>query len=355
MGGGTLLGAGIGALLGHDAEEVCNDGDARDTLWKSLKAHSEINEFLADGDKLSFGTGTLNKAQCEKVIKLYNLYVRKKDAVNACEGAKKDVAKNNRCEFTLENALGGSITKILMCEQFDEFESQYNRTGKYNFGDLTMEIGEGDFATCRQACRCMFKSLYKGDSEIYCEGSGESSDCQTPSVAGREVAKLDNIFNNVVVPDDVKSNRLKSTLVGAGIGLGTGGVATAITAFVERNNVSCRVGDGLNTVGFGKAFTIDTLKDFYVKWNLHITDTITPTAKVTSCQDWINTCGMYTSPSDCNAVEINYQKAGRNTVQHVLSACVMSGSVCIENRPVAVSYGACRADPSRVVRPVTRF
>ena len=147
-----------------------------------------------------------------------------------------------------------------------------------------------------------------------------------------------------------ESNRAKGAVVGATVGLGAGGVATAITAFVERNNISCRVGDGLTTVGLGKSYTIESLKDYYVKWNLRVADSISPTARVTSCQDWIDTCGLYTTAEDCNNVVINYQRPNRNTTTEVRSACRMSGSVCIENRSVAVSYGACTR--SGIVPPV---
>ena len=86
-----------------------------------------------------------------------------------------------------------------------------------------------------------------------------------------------------------------------------------------------------------------------MKWNLRVADSISPTARITSCQDWIDTCGMYTTPDECRAVEINYQRPGRNTTTLVRSACRMSGSVCIENRSVAVSYGAC---PRNGIPPV---
>ena len=45
----------------------------------------------------------------------------------------------------------------------------------------------------------------------------------------------------------------KSIAVGTAIGAGAGGLATAITAYVEKSNINCRVGDNLNQVGFGKS------------------------------------------------------------------------------------------------------
>ena len=112
-------------------------------------------------------------------------------------------------------------------------------------------------------------------------------------------------------------------------------------AFVERSNISCRVGDGLDQVGFGKSYSIGTLKDFYVKWNLRLPDTISPTATVTDCASWKQTCATLTDLNQCNAAQINYKPAGAATVTLIPAACTASGSACIENYPVAKSYGAC--------------
>ncbi|MBR4859926.1 MAG: hypothetical protein IKV10_01350, partial [Alphaproteobacteria bacterium] len=67
-----------------------------------------------------------------------------------------------------------------------------------------------------------------------------------------------------------RGNRGATAAIGAATGAATGGLATAITAFVEKNNISCRVGDGLESVGYGKSYSIETLRDFYVKWDLQL-------------------------------------------------------------------------------------
>ena len=133
----------------------------------------------------------------------------------------------------------------------------------------------------------------------------------------------------------------KSIATGAAIGAGTGGLATAITAFVERNNINCRVGDGLAQVGFGKSHSISSLKDFYVKWNLRLPDVIAPTATISDCASWKNTCATFTDLEQCKATQFNYKPADAATTTLVRSACTVSGSACIENWPVAKSYGAC--------------
>jgi hypothetical protein len=133
----------------------------------------------------------------------------------------------------------------------------------------------------------------------------------------------------------------KSIGIGAAVGAGTGGLATAITAFVERNNINCRVGDGLEQVAFNKSHSIGSLKDFYVKWNLRVPDVIAPTALVTDCQSWKNTCAAFADLEQCADAQFNYKPAGAPTTTLVRSACKVSGSACIENYPVARSYGAC--------------
>ena len=149
------------------------------------------------------------------------------------------------------------------------------------------------------------------------------------------------MFDKLAVLKGEKSNYGKTIPVGAAIGAGTGGLATAITAFVEKNNINCRVGDGLNTVAFGKSHTIDTLKDFYVKWNLHLPDTVIPTATAVDCKTWKLSCAEYTDPNQCKAAAINYKPNVDGTITVVRSACAVAGSVCIENAAVAKSYGAC--------------
>lgn len=128
---------------------------------------------------------------------------------------------------------------------------------------------------------------------------------------------------------------------GAAIGAGTGGLATAITAFLESNSITCRVGDGLEKVAFGKSHSIGSLKDFYVKWNLQLPDTVTPTATAVDCKSWKLTCAQYTDLNQCSAAAVNYKPLKDGTITLVRSACAVSGSVCIENASVAKSYGAC--------------
>ena len=149
---------------------------------------------------------------------------------------------------------------------------------------------------------------------------------------------------NAIAIEDLETGRSRggTAAIGAGIGAGAGGVATAITAFIERNNISCHVGDGLAQVGFGKSYNIGTLKDFYVKWNLNLPDTVAPTAQVTDCASWAAACAKYTDLNQCAVAQINYKPTGSGTTTLVSSACQVSGSACIANPTVSKSQGACQ-------------
>lgn len=354
--GGALVGAGVGALTGHGAKAFdCNDEDMRVELLKQIKKDTSmrINLYLedkigvsevADGDNPTF-----NAEKCNAIVELYQVYQRKKLAVDTCADT---TGGNASCTLTMDAAnIPADLKSVsLSCKTLDQDlrleGNSLTVKGKVlqftQAGDL--EKVKKSVADAKECCLnrqpCSFRALIQGNQDLYCD-NGTMGGCQNKTEAKREINQLNDVFGKLEILQGQKSTVGKNALIGGAIGLGTAGVATAITAFVERNNISCRVGDGLETVGFNKSYTISPLKDFYVKWNLRVADSISPTAKVTSCQDWIDTCGMYTTAEECKAVVINYQKPGRNTTVSVRGACRMAGSVCIENRPVAVSYGAC--------------
>ena len=157
----------------------------------------------------------------------------------------------------------------------------------------------------------------------------------------QKLKELRATFDKLSVLRGEKSNYGTTIPVGAAIGAGTGGLATAITAFIEKNNISCRVGDGLNTVAYGKSHSINTLKDFYVKWDLHLPDTVVPTGTAVDCKTWRKSCSEYTDLNQCKNAALNYMTSPKGTITLIRSACKVSGSACVENAPVAVSYGAC--------------
>ena len=349
MGGGTLLGAGIGALSGHGARDFkCGDQSMRNELWKQIKDNGlekKVAKYLSE----PLNGSNISTSQCSELLDLYAEYMKRVKAVEMC------TPQTRKCEIDLGDK---GVRPLNDCATVNSLNWTQNEDGTYKmeFENLPVLLSAESVEAlnvCKSMCStygsltepCKYTTMLNNGQALNKEGdglcSGSSATCVDETTIKNQIKEVAGIFDTLTILQGQESNRVKTTLVGAGIGLGAGGVATAITAFVERNNISCHVGDGLEVVGFGKSYTIGSLKDYYVKWNLRVADSISPTARVTSCQDWIDTCGMYTTQADCNAVVINYQRPGRNTTVPVRSACRMAGSVGIENRSVAVAYGAC--------------
>ena len=104
--------------------------------------------------------------------------------------------------------------------------------------------------------------------------------------------------------------------------------------------------DGLAKVGFGKSYSIDRLRDFYVKWALNLPSTIAPTAVVTNCDNWSLTCALFTDANECRNAKFNYRPGNLSSTTLVTNPCTPSGSACIANVGVAQSYGACLVNPA---------
>jgi hypothetical protein len=284
IGGGTLVGTGIGAIAGHgDQAFSCSNPSHLKQLGKELHESSTadigtLNRFL-DND-VNPGAYDITNTQCDEIVRLYNSYQQAKTV--KCEG---DECSN---------------------KNFVVLESDWTNNA-------------GIFSKC---------------SEV-----GEK--CQTYDDLNREIQLLDSVFSRLEVIKGVDSNMLKSTLVGAGVGAAAGGLATAITAFVEKGNINCRIGDNLEKVSFGKSYSIGSLKDFYVKWNLNLPDTIMPTAQVVDCDSWKRACGTLRDLNQCAVATINYRPKDSSVTKLINSGCKVSGSVCIEDALVAESQGAC--------------
>lgn len=134
----------------------------------------------------------------------------------------------------------------------------------------------------------------------------------------------------------------QGSLIGAGAGAAAGGLATAITAFIESNNIECRIGDSLGKVEFGKSGRVKSLKDYYVEWALRLPDTIMPMQIVTEqCGSWSTACGTIKNISDCASASVNYKPTTSLASTVVANACTASGSTCLAYNPVAISNGAC--------------
>ena len=389
--GGTLLGAGIGALAGHgDRNFDCTIESMRNTLLKELQDNQKIgaiNQYISSD--LSSTSKSMTLGQCREIVDLYDMWEMGKEAVNTCRDTKKDVKEQEMCTVTTtfditceaEVKSDGSYTlpdiaaKAILesvekacnkapcaCEAVAKQNAlAFNVDGDCKQEDILQEIknwynknpnacsncgGGNTTSTTTETHECKFVNLnqsWRDGTDVYCS---RSTECLGKDEFKRQLDALDKIFNSVEILAGEKGNRLKTTLVGAGIGAATGGTATAITAFVEKNNINCRVADGLAKVGLGKSYTIDRLRDFYVKWALNLPSTIAPTAVVTNCDNWSLTCALFTDTKECTNAKFNYRPGNLSSTTLITNPCVPSGSACIANVSVAQANGACLVTPT---------
>lgn len=374
IGGGAVVGAGVGAIAGHGARAFdCSIDKHREMLTEEIRTDANfgsISEYLEENIPATIDI--ISKSQCEEIVNLYDRYVQVKEALKKCNTIEvewsettivayvegfcgnfnyiEDCYDNNPllspCRdkgYDMQQCTDAIRNKLLICADNNVFNLQecnnFLNSSAYRPEQVVVSDGTNEF--------CSFQPLNlaraRGTS-IYCNSGSGANECIDAVRISVDVERLDDIFNSEIadlLQNGEASNMGKSIGIGAGVGAGAGGLATAITAFVERSNISCRVGDGLGQVGYGKSYSIESLKDFYVKWNLNLPDTILPTGTAIDCDSWRRSCGTILDLNQCKNAQINYKPAGAATTTLVPTACTVSGSVCIENYPVAKSYGAC--------------
>ena len=374
VGGGTVLGGAIGAAAGAGAynkqkkaldaaeqeaianmySDQCENAEYRTKLGGQIASQAKgqvLGTYLYtdvvvsdDGKTVSSGTPlfdqytnfyNLTKDECHAIHDLYAKAELYKDAIARC----KAVSKYNEI-----------VSKI-------EPTAYSKETLKTSIGTLITsgEIVCSDQEAAIFAEECLFVPIQVGFSvdgpqNIFCN---TNHNCLPVTLVEDELRRMNSLLDSIkpAVASDViagasdKAKNLskgksvaKGAAIGAATGAATGGLATAITAFVERNNISCKVGDGLNSVALGKSHKIDSLKDFYVKWNLNLPDTVTPTSAVLDRASWEQACTQFNSKlMDCPRVQINFKQDGKYEL--IQSACKVSGSICIMNDAVAASHG----------------
>ena len=343
VGGGTLLGAGIGAIAGHGERAFdCSNASALKTLNEQIKNNRPdvyiLNSCIAS--PFTITPDRIDRKQCEAIVDLYTRYesIRQERENKICYG---NIAFN--CDFDVdalsdpENILNISLQKacadgVKTEDCIEELRVQNKSINVDGYGQCFVDL-----------YGCRYAPLCGGENSFIAAQKCEMADgnCADADQTMAELKSLRSIFDKLTVLHGEKSNMGKSIRTGAAIGAGTGGVATAITAFVERNNISCRVGDNLDTVSFGKSHSIGTLKDFYVKWNLRLPDTILPASNITDCAAWKSACATFTGTNQCKSVAVNYKPTSNGPATLVRSACVMMNGSCQENAVVAKSYSAC--------------
>ena len=366
--GGAVLGAAIGAGAGAAAynkkvgalddlyADPCDDEMYLKKLGRAIGSKYMVFEaYLCNDVSVTGEEASKYEVKCNSSVKVdpNNL------SLEACKAihdlfAKKELyrAALDNCEIhkvsEIENRIVGTVcvNGELLCKD----------NGNIVKGDqLFRELNLYDSYEVYKN-KCLFKPL------MLLSGLGEKEDplcndhktCITHAATQKELSKLESALASIesVINKDFlaktkqinqteKSSKGKQVAKGAAIGAltgaGAGGVVTAITAWVEKNNIACKVGDGLNTVSLGKSHTIDSLKDFYVKWNLHLPDTVSPTSVVSDEASWQQACSQFNSRlMDCPSVQVNLKKGNDYTL--VAGACTISGSMCIANKSVMASH-----------------
>ncbi len=327
--GGAVLGGAIGAAAGAGAykkkQEACNDSKYVEKMGHYIRSIMHEDEVISNYDD-SINFDNFGSADCEKVLDLYSKVQMYEHALDYCENR---LTAQEREQIVSELKIDG---KFICNEQ--EIASR----------DLQLTNKE---KTIEYINNCSFKALDKvlvkgGEDSPLCEGTDACVDDKTIKgdlrVMQSVLSRLDKGVGINVKLDKGKEIG-KGVAIGAATGAAAGGIATAITAFVEKSNITCKVGDGLNSVALGKAHTIDSLKDFYVKWNLHLPDAVSPTSAVVDKASWEQACSQFNSKlMDCPKVQINLKdRSGKYTL--IPSACKLSGTICIADDALMTSHG----------------
>ena len=343
VGGGTVLGAGIGAIAGHGARAFdCSRENHREMLTEELRVDASvgtINKYL-DND-IDVNVETMTVAQCQEVVKLYDTYETYESAVDRCELMEINPTEEIIVVSTSDAQCVTDLGCVALGDDMFLCAVDVSLTGCNDVEIVDEDLSDSEFYNANCSFYSLDRTLKYGGGP-YCEST--SGECRSLNQIKVELTELDKVFNTAIkdlIKKGEDSNMWKSVGIGAGVGAGAGGLATAITAFVERSNINCRVGDDLAQIGYGKSYTIGSLRDFYVKWNLNLPDTIYPTGTAVDCDSWRRACGTLTNLNQCENAKLNYKPADATSTTLINSACVVSGSVCIENYPVARSYGAC--------------
>ena len=339
IGGGAVVGAGVGAIAGHgDRAFDCSIEKHREMLTDLLKNDNLIGDINALIDnpntRLSNVDGVMNQSQCNQVVELYEKFAQ--GSTTFIKGQE----QSYRMNITLTC---GSDIQACFDEHAKSCAAQGFTTIKQcqDYLNAQQPNCTGDLDSCKETFRAQHGLSDAVQINIIDRGTTEYSDGTPPE----EIQDLRSVFSNTDLVDLLKngeeSNMGKAIGIGAGVGAGAGGLATAITAFVERSNISCHVGDNLAQVGYNKSYAIESLKDFYVKWNLNLPDIVTPTGTATDCASWRRACNTVTDLEQCASTQITYKPTDGSTVMQIPGACAVSGGVCMENYPVAKSHGAC--------------
>lgn len=371
--GGAIVGGAIGAAAGagaynkkHDAYEAahsakadpCSDSSYRKELAIAIADSGKarlLQSYAWDNASIDASSGNVTGTQifdgdynwndladdedaCRDLRRVYEKVALYESVIRQCKSGGyasisdaikatiKNASSNVAYKYTRDR--DGNITYCIASEECDDVSVE-DKTQATAYLDECLFIplqiqdtGAGTGVRCNHENRCL--NVHQIEYQV------------------NELKQLSSRVNGLLdEPEDADKGKEigKGAAIGAATGLGVGALITGITALVEKGNISCKVGDGLNTVSLGKSHSIDSLKDFYVKWNLHLPDTVSPTSAVIDKASWEMGCSQFNSKlSDCSKVQINLKDAnGKYTL--IQSACKVSGNICIADDVVMASHG----------------
>jgi hypothetical protein len=401
--------------------KIKNSGDAM-TFDNYLRGTSFDTLVVSDvqgesGDtKRTYSYQTIDKItrdQCLEIVRLVELHKMYAEEVGACLGAGEEYLTNRKlfslnCSNTrasnqsadtkviLDTCLESQIDVLYDKTQFEALVKRYKTykdegakvyakemiktcleeegtTGVYNFKDPKKEnctvaleilglLGLAEYNVGSCSFHPINLAKFDVNKVITCSASPEG--CLLASQIAPDVQELGELLKKIGIDtEDAQTKRQrvgKATAIGAAIGAGAGGLATAITALVESENINCRVGDNLGRVGFNKSYTIDRLKDLYVKWKLNLTDAQQKAAGSTAITDkagWEAACKVATEKEKCKEVQFYFKAKDAKTTEWMYAPCTWdeSDKKCVPSEVLLKSYGLVTSTPTWLTSPINRL
>ena len=330
-----------------DAGQALEDCEAAAKLYSVAIEDTKIQTLIA-AKKLKCEKSETQNAICDAAeVIISTNYDNVDDVMNAILNKIKE--SDNNTSITVDNI-----------KEYISFNASSKTLSTLCECDDSVSIPSQEALKALQACR--FKNMdqfTQADKTSFC--NAVEHDCVGYSSYQRQFEKLEEVYSKI---GDLltgtgkvsKSQKAKDMAVGGAIGAAAGGTATLIAAFVEGSRINCRVGDDLARVDLNKSYTIDTLRDFYVKWAIpksEVENYARSAEVVTNCGNWDAICNLKSSEGDtaCKAVTVNYLPNGVYTPMLVESACEYNSTYpaanrCTINLNKARQYGIVGRDES---------
>ncbi|MCQ2599400.1 MAG: hypothetical protein MJ187_03430, partial [Alphaproteobacteria bacterium] len=358
VGGGAITGGVLGATAfsnGKVESFDCKNDKDRQKLHADLVGHiNDLSNLKAIMPINTANGGILSKQSCEEIIGVRNNMSTLRSSVTspATTPSLRAECKSGQCVALVDSLKGGcrisaeaaeaakaakaagdaagdadkladantAIANLLpKCVENICNVSGGTLSGKACFSELRRNLGGINGVEVVQST-AWFKTIVNTEKldNVYC--TSLSGDCVSVDEMKQDLSKLEFLNDLEYLDGHVTSGtRVKNAAIGATVGAAAGGVATAISAFVERDHITCHIGDNLDTVKYGKSQKIDSLKDFYVKWALRLPDTVKPVPSVSNRTEWNAACHTLTNSNDCRDAQISHSNNGK--IETISAAC----------------------------------